>query len=493
MKPMNIRVVSLFAIGAAMIGPVMLTVGATAAGQTEAEAGKALKLTATLISASPRVGDNDLDLMIVDADGKPVSGLKLSARVQMTSMDMGTTQPVVKDMGDGHYRLTVNFSMAGPWRATLRSEIGKAVLNFDAGGKSAWKSPTVTFTSTNNGASKASATGSTMPGMNMSGMDMGSPDTSKTAAPQDAPMANMGGMTMGASTTSSATSGTGPIADLPFPGYGPYGKPSEDSSDATGMSMPGMSGMKMGASSGGSSMDDMKPMKMPQLQEQGTYVATGNENWKARTGFGANTGMVGMMSQMMVGGSGMEGMKMPAMKMKFDEQNFTENKDDEDSSPTTTAPGDASMPGMKMGGANGETPKPTDAAPMQQAPSSDKGANGSTMPGMNMTPPPLAAQATSAKLKIMGSIGSPKYGDNNLLITIKDASGAPVTGAKITTSVAMTSMDMGTTHPQPKEIGSGQYRATTNFSMSGPWRVTIKVTPPSGGAAQTATFDFNAK
>ncbi|MEO7716459.1 MAG: FixH family protein [Capsulimonas sp.] len=475
MKPINIRVVSCFAIGVAMIGPMMLTVGAAAAGQTQqAETGKPLKLTATLTPASPRVGDNDLDLMIVDADGKPVSGLKLSARVQMTSMDMGTTQPAVKDMGNGHYRLTVNFSMAGPWRTTLRSEIGKAALSFDAGGKSAWKSPTVTFSPTNNDASKASVASSTMAGM------------------------NMGGMSMGGSDSASSASRTGPIADLPFPGYGPYGKPSEDSSDASGMNMPGMktngggmSGMKMDASSGGAAMDDMKPMKMPQLQEQGTYVATGKENWKARAGFGANTGMVAMMSQMMVGGSGMEGMKMPAMKMKFDEQNFTENKDDEDSGPPTTAPGDTSMPGMKMDGeALGETQKPTDAPTMQPAPSSEKGASGSTTPGMKMPPAP---QATSAKLKIMGSIGSPKYGDNSLLITIKDASGAPVTGAKITTSVAMTSMDMGTTHPQPKEIGNGQYRATANFSMSGPWRVTIKVTPPSGGAAQTATFNFNAK
>ena len=66
---------------------------------------------------------------------------------------------------------------------------------------------------------------------------------------------------------------------------------------------------------------------MPQLQEKGTYTATGGEDWKAQTGFGHNAGMVGMMNQMMVGGSGMEGMKMPAMKMDFGEKNYTKPDD----------------------------------------------------------------------------------------------------------------------------------------------------------------------
>ncbi len=96
-------------------------------------------------------------------------------------------------------------------------------------------------------------------------------------------------------------------------------------------------------------------------------------------------------------------------------------------------------------------------------------------------------------LVIKGTISNPKSGDNTLTLKVTTAAGAPVAGAKVASTVAMTSMDMGTTHPPIKEVGNGQYRGTVAFSMSGPWRVTVKVTPPGGGQPQKATFDFNAK
>src|SRR5579871_4286022 len=48
--------------------------------------------------------------------------LKLTLTVAKTSMDMGSTHPAVKDSGAGAYRATVVFSMAGPWRVTVRVE-----------------------------------------------------------------------------------------------------------------------------------------------------------------------------------------------------------------------------------------------------------------------------------------------------------------------------------------------------------------------------------
>jgi hypothetical protein len=150
--------------------------------------------------------------------------------------------------------------------------------------------------------------------------------------------------------------------------------------------------------------------------------------------------MVGMMSQMMVGGSGMEGMKMPAMKMDFGEDNFKS---------------DAPMTGGMAG-------TPMDSATTDQ--------------GIKL----------SAKLQ-----GNPQVGENAFELTVLDKNGTPVTGAKIMLSVAMTSMDMGTSHPSVKEIGGGKYTAIVNFAMAGPWRVTAMIT--TSGQTASKEFDFVAK
>ena len=94
--------------------------------------------------------------------------------------------------------------------------------------------------------------------------------------------------------------------------------------------------------------------------------------------------------------------------------------------------------------------------------------------------------------KITAKIASPvKPGDNALDITVANAAGKPLTSAKIAAQVAMTLMDMGTTSPPIKELGKGHYGATVNFSMSGPWRVTVKVAAPDQ-KPQTKAFDFTA-
>ncbi len=426
------------AIGFVAVGALLL-VAAPEGANAQAQA---LHIAATVNPNPPKVGDNMVDLQVTDATDTPAVGVKLSASVSMTSMDMGTTHPAVRDMGQGHYRVTATFSMAGPWRVVLKSGAGKSVLDFDAGGKTVWKSSPVTISGTSSGAKPLAGAGS------------GSPTKSS--------MDNMGG-----------------------PGYGPNGRPASTS----GMEMSGgkMTGMEMG---GGGEIN-MKPLKMPQLQEQRTYIATGKEDWKVRTGFGKNTGVVAMMSQMMVGGSGMEGMKMAPMKMTFDEQNFTEESADADNGGAPTEGGDG---------------KPVPEMPMNGLPTAgDNGTGKLIEPVQPSTPPPAAAGGTSGSmseakpvaastsLKIVATIVNPKSGDNSLVITVADASGAPVMGAKISTSVAMTSMDMGTAHPEAKEIGKGKYRATVNFSMSGPWRVTVRVASPGGGATQKKAFDFNAK
>ena len=361
-----------------------------------------LSVTATVSPAAPQTGDNKLDLLVSDAAGKPVTGLKLTTSVAMTSMDMGTTHPAFIETGSGHYAAKVNFGMDGPWRVIVRSQGGKvAVLDFQAGAKTPWKSPQFKAADVLSIQPAAIPPANAMPGMDMSDASVKPTDKPVT------PAANgMAGMDMG---------------------------------EMKPMEMTGIA--------------DMKTASVPELKETGTYTATGTEDWKKQAGFGRNAPMVGMMNQMMVGGSGMEGMKMAPMTMKFGEKNYAK--------PDASEVGD-SMAGMDMSGKPGDAAKP-DASP---AP----------------VPVRIAAVTTSA----------PKSGDNALAISITDAQGKPIIGAKITASVAMTSMDMGTTHPAVAEKGAGQYAATINLSMAGPWRVQVKVAAP-GQKVQTKAFDFLAK
>ena len=84
-----------------------------------------LPVAATITPNPPVVGDNKLDVIVIDAKGKPVTGLKLTSTVGMTNMDMGTARPTAVEGPDGHYSLPVKFSMKGPWRVTLTSDIPK--------------------------------------------------------------------------------------------------------------------------------------------------------------------------------------------------------------------------------------------------------------------------------------------------------------------------------------------------------------------------------
>jgi hypothetical protein len=56
-----------------------------------------------------------LTLTLTGPTGRPLSGVKVTAEVNMTDMDMGTTSPAFKSLGKGHYAAMVNFSMSGPW------------------------------------------------------------------------------------------------------------------------------------------------------------------------------------------------------------------------------------------------------------------------------------------------------------------------------------------------------------------------------------------
>jgi hypothetical protein len=72
------------------------------------------------IPASPKVGNNAVEISVLSPkDKKPVKGLKLKAQVFMTSMDMGTEEPPVKESKNGNYEVKAPFAMKGPWAVKI--------------------------------------------------------------------------------------------------------------------------------------------------------------------------------------------------------------------------------------------------------------------------------------------------------------------------------------------------------------------------------------
>lgn len=89
-----------------------------------------------LISNAPaKVGTNNLEFS-VKKDGKDIKGLKIKSQVYMTSMDMGTEQPRVKETGPGKYSVKTSFSMKGPWAVKLIfADSTEKIFNFEVNPK----------------------------------------------------------------------------------------------------------------------------------------------------------------------------------------------------------------------------------------------------------------------------------------------------------------------------------------------------------------------
>lgn len=107
------------------------------------------------------------------------------------------------------------------------------------------------------------------------------------------------------------------------------------------------------------------------------------------------------------------------------------------------------------------------------------------------TTPVVVRQATET-LKIDAKLDDATVGERVLLVTLTDAAGTPVTGAKVTVALAMTNMDMGTSRPIVTEREGGVYAATLGFSMSGPWRATIRAEHGGGTAERAFTYDVKS-
>ena len=75
-----------------------------------------------------------------------------------------------------------------------------------------------------------------------------------------------------------------------------------------------------------------------------------------------------------------------------------------------------------------------------------------------------------------------KMGQATFIIDVKDKNGKPVENANVFFDLNMTAMNMGTQQGNATAQGNGQYAATGNMTMRGPWKVATKVTLPDGSA-----------
>jgi hypothetical protein len=66
--------------------------------------------------ARPVKGVAELDVYLVGADGRPVTGARVVLDSDMTNMSHGPNLVEASARGDGHYSGRVRFLMPGPWR-----------------------------------------------------------------------------------------------------------------------------------------------------------------------------------------------------------------------------------------------------------------------------------------------------------------------------------------------------------------------------------------
>lgn len=75
---------------------------------------------AIVVSPPAKVGANSITISIRDKKTKKsIKGLKPKIQVSMTSMDMGTDEPRVREISLGKYQFKATFSMRGPWAVKL--------------------------------------------------------------------------------------------------------------------------------------------------------------------------------------------------------------------------------------------------------------------------------------------------------------------------------------------------------------------------------------
>jgi hypothetical protein len=127
------------------------------------------------------------------------------------------------------------------------------------------------------------------------------------------------------------------------------------------------------------------------------------------------------------------------------------------------------------------------------------GCGAGSSPSSAPVSPGAASPATSSgkqagpyTVSLVGAPNPAVRGSNALEVSVTDASGQPVSDAKVTLDLNMTNMNMGKYTVVATPAGSGRYTSSVSYSMGGPWRVTVTV-ERAGQAATSTHFDFSVR
>ncbi len=87
----------------------------------------------------------------------------------------------------------------------------------------------------------------------------------------------------------------------------------------------------------------------------------------------------------------------------------------------------------------------------------------------------------------------PVQGENNLTISIKDASGNAVTDAAVKVNYTMPAMPgmPAMNYKTDARLDGSEYKATMNLSMSGAWNIAVKIA--KGGKISMMKFNVDAQ
>jgi hypothetical protein len=83
-------------------------------------------------------------------------------------------------------------------------------------------------------------------------------------------------------------------------------------------------------------------------------------------------------------------------------------------------------------------------------------------------------------IKVMVNPNPPLVGEAMVTLTLTDAQGQSVSGAKVELEGNMTHAGMTPSQAQPQEVAPGRYEAPLDFTMAGDWFILIRATLPDG-------------
>jgi YtkA-like len=91
-----------------------------------------------------------------------------------------------------------------------------------------------------------------------------------------------------------------------------------------------------------------------------------------------------------------------------------------------------------------------------------------------------AAQGPNVVLRHDVAPQPPRVGPATITLSLADAAGKPVAGARVSLEGNMTHPGMRPVFGEAGEVGEGSYRASIDFTMGGDWIILVRVDLPDG-------------